>query len=482
MNQAKFSRGAWYVLALAVLLLAVNVGQIVYRFMLPTDGWYVTTTDVDNADWKFVTNLVGAPSELKPGDILQAVDEVSVRGTATIEWRIAPAAWRAGSTVTYTVLRENETVRVSVPVIRWTPEAVWRSQITFGVQGFSLLTSLFFLAIAWLTFLRRPEVLAARALLVFAIALFCPALSGILPDGVSVEFEPPVFGFTLFFSYAIYAILVGPSVLLFSMYFPKTKPTAMRYWLVRWLPAIITVLLFIPFLGFVFRVAFIPAAVLYFSALASLAVSIINIAHSSLTVQDPIGRAQMRWVGSGFGLGTIFFALNFPPSFHWFPPSLDIWFIALASLAIPVSGFSVAIAILRYRLFDIDIIIRRTLTYALVTALLAVIFLGSVILLQQIFSSISGQSQNELVTVLSTLAIAALFVPVRNRIQSEIDKRFNRKRYNSQQVLNDFANTVRDETNLESLTARLIEVVDETMQPRSVSVWLKKDQRGETLK
>lgn len=78
--------------------------------------------------------------------------------------------------------------------------------------------------------------------------------------------------------------------------------------------------------------------------------------------------------------------------------------------------------------------------------------------MQQIFSGISGQSQNELVTVLSTLAIAALFVPVRNRIQSEIDKRFNRKRYNSQQVLNDFANTVRDETDLENLTARLMQV------------------------
>jgi len=136
---------------------------------------------------------------------------------------------------------------------------------------------------------------------------------------------------------------------------------------------------------------------------------------------------------------------------------------------------SVGIAILRYRLWDIDIIIRRTLTYALVTALLVVVFFGSVVLLQQLFSGVTGAGQNEIVTVLSTLVIAALFIPVRNRIQTEIDRRFNRNKYNAQQVMNDFANTVRDETDLEKLTARLMQVVDETMQPKSVSVWLKKE-------
>jgi len=135
----------------------------------------------------------------------------------------------------------------------------------------------------------------------------------------------------------------------------------------------------------------------------------------------------------------------------------------------------IGIAILRSRLWDIDIIIRRTLTYAVVTAVLALVFFGSVIVLQQLFSSITGGGQNEIVTVLSTLAIAALFVPVRKRVQSEIDKRFNRQKYDAQQVMNDFATTVRDETDLEKLTARLVQVVDETMQPKSVSVWLKEE-------
>lgn len=145
----------------------------------------------------------------------------------------------------------------------------------------------------------------------------------------------------------------------------------------------------------------------------------------------------------------------------------------LANLTFILLPLSIAIAIVRYRLWDIDIIIRKTLTYALVVALLAIVYFGSVILLQQLFANVTGLQGNEIITVISTLAIAALFVPLRNRIQNIIDHRFYRKKYDAQQVLSDFANTVRDETDLDKLTGRLIEVVNETMQPRSVSVWLK---------
>lgn len=172
------------------------------------------------------------------------------------------------------------------------------------------------------------------------------------------------------------------------------------------------------------------------------------------------------------------FALHFPLDYHLIPPSLDVWVYPLASLATPIIGTSLAIAILWYRLFDIDVIIRRTVTYALVTAVLVIIFFGSVIALQQIFTAGIGYQSNEIITVLSTLAIAALFIPIRDRIQKIIDRRFNRNRYDAQHVLSQFADIVRDETDLEKLTGRLMQVVDETMQPASVSVWLKRGHDG----
>ena len=140
------------------------------------------------------------------------------------------------------------------------------------------------------------------------------------------------------------------------------------------------------------------------------------------------------------------------------------------------------IAILRSRLWDIDIIIRKTLTYTLVGALLAIVYFGSVILLQQFFASVTGLQDNTIITVISTLGIAALFVPLRNKIQQFIDRRFYRKKYDAQQVLQDFAKTVRDETDLDNLTNELVKVVQETMQPKSVSVWIKttNDERRRT--
>lgn len=187
---------------------------------------------------------------------------------------------------------------------------------------------------------------------------------------------------------------------------------------------------------------------------------------------NTVERQQLKWFLSACAL----FLIVYISQIFTNTSDSDIGSIAfnLTIFAIPIA---IGIAILRYRLFDIDVIIRRTLTYALVTALLAIIFFSSIVLLQTVFGSVFNTNQSELITVLSTLAIAALFVPVRNRIQHEIDKRFNRKKYNTQQVLNDFGKTVRDETDLVKLTARLMQVVDETMQPKTVSVWLKKDER-----
>ena len=150
-----------------------------------------------------------------------------------------------------------------------------------------------------------------------------------------------------------------------------------------------------------------------------------------------------------------------------------IWgvFFGLSIINLPAA---IGIAILRYRLYDIDVVINRTLVYGCLTLLLALVYLGGVTATQAIFRTLSGQEQQpQLAIVVSTFVIAALFNPLRRRIQAFIDRRFYRKKYDAAKTLEAFSTRLRNETDLDALSGDLVGVVRETMQPAHVSLWLR---------
>ncbi len=146
----------------------------------------------------------------------------------------------------------------------------------------------------------------------------------------------------------------------------------------------------------------------------------------------------------------------------------------LTAVGVTSSPVAMGLAILRYRLYEIDLLINRTLVYGALTAALVTVYLGGVVLLQYAFRTLTG-GESQLAIVVSTLVIAALFVPLRRRIQGFIDRRFYRRKYDGAKTLEAFSAKLRDETDLDALSDDLVGVVRETMQPAHVSLWLRPD-------
>ena len=198
-------------------------------------------------------------------------------------------------------------------------------------------------------------------------------------------------------------------------------------------------------------------------------------------VSGPVERQQTKWVVFGVAvavvgtLATVFTieaAVDLPPQ--------DVGTRMLSMLLMDASGLmiplSIGIAMLRSRLFDIDVVINRTLVYGSLTAMLVALYVGGVALAQTIFRAITGQEQQpQLAVVVSTLAIAALFNPLRRRLQGFVDRRFYRRKYDATKTLEVFAARLRDETDLDSLSEELVSVVRDTMQPEHVALWLRPD-------
>jgi hypothetical protein len=185
-------------------------------------------------------------------------------------------------------------------------------------------------------------------------------------------------------------------------------------------------------------------------------------------------RQQIKWPVYAIALSIGGAVLTFPVSEAIGSVSLKwIGFVPLVAGVI-TTPIAMGIAIMRYRLYEIDLIINRTLVYGSLTATLALVYFGGVATTQAIFRTITGhEEQPQLAIVVSTLVIAALFTPLRHRIQGFIDRRFYRRKYDARKTLETYSAMLRNETDLDALSDDLIGVVRETMQPAHVSLWLR---------
>jgi uncharacterized membrane protein YhdT len=193
-----------------------------------------------------------------------------------------------------------------------------------------------------------------------------------------------------------------------------------------------------------------------------------------------VERQQIKWFAYAAASTVIGLVLAYV-----IPDMIDVplWFerigYAILLVLIPAMPISIGIAILKYRLYDIDLLINRTLVYGSLTAALVALYFGGIVLLQRILVLLTGE-KSTLAVVASTLLIAALFNPLRGRIQSFIDRRFYRRKYDARKTLEAFSVKLRDETNLQALKKDLVGVVRETMQPAHVSLWLHPDTTSES--
>jgi hypothetical protein len=262
--------------------------------------------------------------------------------------------------------------------------------------------------------------------------------------------------------------LMWPAMIVFFFTFPTGRFTP------RW-----TWAAFVPFFVVLMLASF-PATSSYIPAAAAILTSLLPIAvqaYRYMRVYDAVHQQQTKWFV--FGLSVAFFltliqgilealAPVSSAANSWYqlfngPFWLLIWTILLLSVSVPV---------LRYRLWDIDVIINRALVYGMLTILLALLYVGLVIGLQALLRGIISQDSSVAI-VISTLAIAAFFQPLRHRLQQLIDRRFYRRKYDAAKTLETFSATLRNEVDLEKLREELLAVVTETMQPSHVSLWLR---------
>ena len=479
-NPRRFDRDSWLVLAAIAAMLALTLTLTLISYRLPNDGWvYDEFIDERGATADFYLGESDTP--LQAGDVILSADGIPQGGNENSQFLLqyeAGTHWREGGAATYEVIRSDETLTLAVPLepqpLSRYPRYLART-IVSDVSDLSVLITTLLIVVL---FLLRPRDLGARALL--ASVLTYPLFDLILYsyNAVAAIFWPPVIfqiGFVLLPAWAWWML---PSLLTFILVFPRRRGPMRHHarrtiMLLYGIPLLVTILSITIFSTPAIAIAMLGIEVVIFTLLA-FGLTI----HTIRRDPDPLIRAQMGWVVLGLVLWLVPSLIWFQFTF-WAPQALQspMWGLIeiptaiLSSAALPVC---MGIAILRFRVFDIAVIIRRTLIYSTLTAILAGVYFGGVTLLQSLFANLTS-SNSTLAVVISTLVIAALFTPVRRRVQAFVDRRFYRQKYDTQKTLDAFAASMRDEVDLDRIHDDLLDVVNDTLQPQSIGLWLAPD-------
>ncbi len=269
---------------------------------------------------------------------------------------------------------------------------------------------------------------------------------------------------------SVVALIGVAAILLFMYVFPDGH--FVPRW-ARWL-ALVSIAVFAPTILFPYSLLSLWRHPLL-NALVSAAVfgAIVLVqAYRYKRVSDATQRQQTKWVVLGIVAAAVGYCMF--PVLNLLQGGVLVSLLGYtaALLLLVLLMLSIVVAVLRYRLYDIDLIINRTLVYGTLTALLVAVYVGSVVSLQAALRALTGQ-ESQLAIVASTLLIAALFNPLRRRTQAFVDRRFYRSKYDAAKTLSAFNARLRDETDLDALNAELVGVVRETMQPAHVTLWLR---------
>ncbi len=462
----------WIVLVISGLALALGVGFVWLHLASPSDG---ARLEPGQRTWipggVVVSPLERHPGGLEPGDVIVAID-----GRSMETWKQGLFAlnaphpqWHVGQTIPYTVQRGGHLLNVAVIVGNYP----WRELIQLDWS--LLLYFLVFALVGTYVFLRRPDDRATRVL--FLSTSTNLAAEGVWSLGLQVSDITGGLGFWLS---TVLALVVTPvcwaAFLHFVLLFPRLHPVLRGR---RWIVPSLYILPFPCNLAYLAVAHALAPGTLDWIApwnpgsgaiiLVDLALIVLVLWSNFRARLDALAHQQIRWiVFAGLVSGGSDLLLWILPASVLAHPIISLNALGLLLLPIPLA---LAVAILRYRVFDIDRLINRTMVYGTLTVALAVVYFSLVLGLQFLLHGLTGG--NQLALVGSTLAIVILFQPLRQRIQRVIDRRFYRRKYDAARILAAFSATLRNEVDLTQLSEQLLTVVEETMQPTFVSLWLR---------